>query len=111
MSAEAVMERHRERAEIFHFRFLTRFSIPSDFLLAVLATDGIDDYQGGIAPCRLARTTADAKTLKLKTEQETVYFLIAATQFFQTIDVIRLQPFNARFDVALKSNRRFFGAR
>ena len=38
---------------------------PSDFLLAVLATDGIDDYQGGIAPCRLARTTADAKTLKL----------------------------------------------
>ena len=63
------MERHRERAEIFHFRLLTRFSIPSDFLLAVLATDGVDDYQGGIAPCRLARTTADAKTLKLETEQ------------------------------------------
>ena len=69
--------------------FVNSIFRPSDFLLAVLATDGVDDYQGGIAPCRLARTTADAKTLKLETEQVAPFSQIGYS-ILPMVDAIRL---------------------
>ena len=69
--------------------FVNSIFRPSDFLLAVLATDGVDDYQGLSHLVDLARSSADAKSLKLETEQVAPFSQIGYS-ILPMVDAIRL---------------------